>query len=104
MQPEEWITLNAQLSAGADSLRATKDRISGEIGGMVTEATDLVKNIGTQKLDSARTSIAHAQAIVTDSAKQYASVTDQYVRANPWKALGVAAAGGLLVGILLARR
>ena len=96
--------MNSQLSAGADALRASKDRISGEIGGMVTEATDLVKNIGTQKLDSARTSIAHAQAIVTDSAKQYARVTDQSVRANPGIALGVAAAGGLLVGMLLARR
>ncbi len=96
--------MNSQLSAGADSLRASKDRISGEIGGMVTEATDLVKNISAQKLDNARTSISHAQAVVTDSAKQYASATDQYVRANPWKALGVAAAGGLLVGLLLARR
>jgi ElaB/YqjD/DUF883 family membrane-anchored ribosome-binding protein len=41
---------------------------------------------------------------VTDGAKQTAGITDGYVRANPWTALGGAAAAGLLVGILLARR
>jgi ElaB/YqjD/DUF883 family membrane-anchored ribosome-binding protein len=31
-------------------------------------------------------------------------VTDEYVHANPWKALGIAAAAGVLVGILMSRR
>ncbi len=30
--------------------------------------------------------------------------TDQYVRANPWRAVGISAAVGALIGFLAARR
>jgi ElaB/YqjD/DUF883 family membrane-anchored ribosome-binding protein len=33
-----------------------------------------------------------------------AKVTDEYVHENPWKAIGVTAALGLIVGMLIARR
>jgi ElaB/YqjD/DUF883 family membrane-anchored ribosome-binding protein len=31
-------------------------------------------------------------------------VTDEYVRDNPWQAIGAAAAAGFLVGVLIGRR
>jgi ElaB/YqjD/DUF883 family membrane-anchored ribosome-binding protein len=33
-----------------------------------------------------------------------AEATEEYVRDNPWKALAIAAAAGLVLGILAARR
>jgi ElaB/YqjD/DUF883 family membrane-anchored ribosome-binding protein len=36
--------------------------------------------------------------------KRYADRTDDYLRANPWKTLSAAAAAGVLVGVILARR
>ena len=39
-----------------------------------------------------------------DRAKATARATDEYVRDNPWQALGVAAAVGVLVGLLMSRR
>ncbi len=36
--------------------------------------------------------------------KEAARVTDEYVHAHPWKAVGIAAAAGVLIGLLLNRR
>jgi ElaB/YqjD/DUF883 family membrane-anchored ribosome-binding protein len=93
-----------QMNTTADTFQGGKERITKDIGGMVNEASDLLKNYGGKKLETAKASLNQAQTVVTDAAKQYADVTDEYVRSNPWKALGIAAATGVLVGILLARR
>lgn len=52
----------------------------------------------------ARTNLAHAQEAVVVKAKEVAKATDGYVHENPWKAVGVAAGAGLLLGLLLGRR
>lgn len=39
-----------------------------------------------------------------DGTRRAAKVTDEYVHENPWTAIGVSAAAGLLVGALLCRR
>jgi ElaB/YqjD/DUF883 family membrane-anchored ribosome-binding protein len=36
--------------------------------------------------------------------KDAARTTDEYVHEHPWGAVGVAAAAGLLLGVLIARR
>lgn len=93
-----------ELNAAADTFNDRKERVSKDIGGMVSDAGELLKNYGGKHLETAKASINQAQTVVSDAARQYADVTDEYVRANPWKALGIAAATGMLVGILLARR
>ena len=93
-----------QLNAGAETFQGGKEKLSKEIGGMVNDATDLLKQLSEEKLESAKATLSQARTVVTDGAKHYAEVTDDYVRANPWKVLGVAATAGVLVGILLARR
>ncbi len=85
-------------------MESNKERLSRDIGGMVSEASEAVKDYSNRKLATARETLSQAQNVVSDTARQYADVTDEYVRANPWKALGVAAAAGVLVGILLGRR
>ena len=93
-----------QLNAGTKAIQGSREKLSKEIGGIVNETTDLLKHFGTQKLESAEAALSQAQTAVTDGAKKYAGMTHEYVHANPWKSLGVAAAAGLLIGILLARR
>lgn len=41
---------------------------------------------------------------MTDGYHQAMDVTDQYVHTNPWKAIGIAAAAGMLLGLMLGRR
>ena len=39
-----------------------------------------------------------------DGAKGAINTTDEYVRANPWRAVGISAGIGALIGFLIARR
>jgi ElaB/YqjD/DUF883 family membrane-anchored ribosome-binding protein len=93
-----------EMNTTADNFQGGKERVAKDIGGMVNEASDLLKTYGGKKLETAKASLNQAQTVVTDTARQYADITDEYVQSNPWKALGIAAATGVLVGILLARR
>jgi len=55
-------------------------------------------------IDAARKQLGELQVSVTEGAKAAATTTDQYVHENPWSAIGVGAAVGVLVGYVLARR
>lgn len=47
--------------------------------------------------------IASAQAELVARTREAAKATDVYVHENPWEAVGVAAAAGLVVGLLIGR-
>jgi ElaB/YqjD/DUF883 family membrane-anchored ribosome-binding protein len=55
-------------------------------------------------LRTARIKVAEAQEVVVDKAKAAARATDDYVHANPWRAVGIAAGAGLVIGMLISRR
>lgn len=57
-----------------------------------------------ERIASLRKSVENAGGAAVRGARQGAAVTDDYVRENPWQAVGIGAAGGLLLGLLLARR
>jgi ElaB/YqjD/DUF883 family membrane-anchored ribosome-binding protein len=44
------------------------------------------------------------QDAATQGARSAARTTDDWVHANPWRAIGVAAGVGLVVGVLIGRR
>ena len=92
--------------------------IARDIQNVVTDAQELLKTVqsegGTklaevkvkvqQQLDSAKQMLGQLQGTVTEGAKAAADSTDAYVRANPWRAVGISAAVGALIGFLAARR
>ena len=45
-----------------------------------------------------------AREMAVDQAHDYMDRTETYVRNEPWKAIGIAALAGAVVGVLLARR
>jgi ElaB/YqjD/DUF883 family membrane-anchored ribosome-binding protein len=53
---------------------------------------------------AAKVKLSKAQDAVTDQAKAAAEATDDYVHAHPWKAVGFAAAIGVILGMLISRR
>ncbi len=58
----------------------------------------------TAHIASARASVVDAGSAVVDRARAGARITDGYVRAQPWQAVGISAAVGVLIGFLLGRR
>ena len=47
--------------------------------------------------------LADAEKALVKRSKEYADVADDYVRDNPWSAVGVAAGVGLILGLLIRR-
>jgi ElaB/YqjD/DUF883 family membrane-anchored ribosome-binding protein len=58
----------------------------------------------SEKLRSAKTSLADAEQHVVDKTREAATATDDYVRGNPWSAVGIGAAVGLLIGFMVSKR
>jgi ElaB/YqjD/DUF883 family membrane-anchored ribosome-binding protein len=81
----------------ADSLLKQATKESGE------KASDLGAQVES-KLRAAKLKLQDMQDDAMDRAKATARATDEYVRDNPWQALGVAAALGVLIGLLIGRR
>lgn len=81
----------------ADDLLQATAKVSGE-GFNMTRARF------AEKLQTAKASLMDAEQIVVDKAKQAATVTDDYVKGNPWTAVSVAAGIGLLIGFLAGKR
>ncbi|HSW83324.1 MAG TPA: DUF883 domain-containing protein [Usitatibacter sp.] len=92
--------------------------IARDIQNVVTDAQELLKTVQSEgqtrltevkgqvqaKLDNAKVMLGQLGTQVQDGAKQAMDTTDTYVRDNPWRAVGISAAVGALVGILIARR
>jgi ElaB/YqjD/DUF883 family membrane-anchored ribosome-binding protein len=57
-----------------------------------------------ESLKVAKARLAEVQAAVAAQTKVAAKATDDYVRANPWQAVGISAAVGLIFGMLITRR
>lgn len=55
-------------------------------------------------LANAKNEAVRLQQLVVDKAKDAAQSTDSYVREKPWQAVGLGAAVGLVVGLLISRR
>ena len=98
--------------------RAQSNPVGRDVQNVVSEAQELLKTVkeeGQTQLDAVKQKVANQydvarqkfgeiQTTVTDGAKVAIDSTDAYVRTNPWTAVGVAAAVGAVVGILVSRR
>jgi ElaB/YqjD/DUF883 family membrane-anchored ribosome-binding protein len=101
-----------------DTGEVTKEKLVSDMKVVIADAEELLKataNAAGEKaaaararmedsLRTARVKVAEAQEVMRDRAKQAAQATDDYVHAHPWKAVGFAAAVGVIVGMLIARR
>jgi ElaB/YqjD/DUF883 family membrane-anchored ribosome-binding protein len=95
-----------------------KSAMAHEFQNFVADIEDLVKattNLTGDELSKAKANLQHRIAMAKDSAedigetivhraRKTAESTNTYVHDQPWNAIGVSAAVGLLFGFLLARR
>lgn len=59
---------------------------------------------GLMLLDAAMEKAQEVQAAALETGKEVAQTADEYVHQNPWNAVAISSAVGLLVGMLLARK
>ena len=84
------------ITDAEEILRAT----AGAAGEKVSELRERI----TLRLRDAKERLADAEAALVDKTKAAARATDDFVHNEPWKAVGVAAALGLALGVLIGRR
>lgn len=98
--------------------RTSSGQVGRDVQNVVSEAQDLLKTVkeeGASRLDDVKSKVAsqydaardkfgEIQTTVQDGAKAAMTTTDQYVRGNPWAAVGIAAAVGAVIGFLASRR
>lgn len=106
------------MHAKHSSLTVPKDKLMEDLRLVVEDAEALLHATANQAGESAvaaRARIQHslqvakerlmdAEDAMIDRTKEAAKVADQYVHDNPWKAIGISACVGAIVGILIARR
>ena len=93
---ELWQDFRNLVNAGDALLRSTTN-LSGEA---LAQAREQFR----ERLGAARIRLGEASRMALDKGRHAAAATDDYVRANPWPAVGVALVAGVIVGVLVARR
>jgi ElaB/YqjD/DUF883 family membrane-anchored ribosome-binding protein len=88
--------LKAVVSDAEELLRAT----ANQAGEKISAARERIQD----SMHRAKVKLADAEGVMLDKTKEAARATDEYVHENPWKAVGIAAGVGFLLGLLISRR
>jgi ElaB/YqjD/DUF883 family membrane-anchored ribosome-binding protein len=95
----------------------TKERLVDDLKALIGDAEELLKAttsqagekiaVARQKIEQSlmegKKALADAEQVVIKKSKECAEIADDYVRDNPWSAVGIAAGVGLALGLLLRR-
>ena len=96
----------------------SKEKLVADLKVVVADAEELLRATASQagekvsaareriqaSLATAKVKLGEAERALLEKTKQAAKATDDYVRDNPWQAVGIAAMAGLVLGILISRR
>src|SRR4029077_10277569 len=106
------------MSAQPMSTEASKDKLVADLKLVVSDAEELLRATASQagekavaareriqvSLANAKVKLSEAERAAVERAKVAAKATDEYVHDHPWHAVGIAAAAGIVLGLLLGRR
>ena len=98
-----------------DGETTSRDRLVSDLKTLVADAEELLRAtasqagdkiaVARQKIEQSliegKKALADAEKNLVQKSKEAADVADDYVRENPWNAVGIAAGIGLLVGLLI---
>lgn len=96
----------------------TKDKLVSDLKVVIADAEELLRATASQagekvtaararieeSMEDAKRRLAELGGAAGDQARIAARATDDFVHENPWKAVGIGAALGVILGMLIARR
>ncbi|MBK8525307.1 MAG: DUF883 family protein [Betaproteobacteria bacterium] len=106
------------MADNTDFANASKDKLVSDMKIVIADAEEILRVTASQagekavelrariqdRLRDAKVRLQDAEAALVDKTKAAARATDDFVHENPWQAVGVAAALGLALGVLIGRR
>ena len=104
MSQEFTVTNKEKLIADLKVVVADAEEIMRATAGAAGDKVADLRVKIESRLRDAKARLEDAEALVLGKAKAAAAATDDFVHEQPWKAVGVAAAIGLAVGVLIGRR
>jgi len=84
------------LSDAEELLKATASQSGERLTGLRTKLEENMR--------AAKTRLVDAEEAVVGKAKAAVQAGDSYVREHPWQTVGIAAAAGAVIGLLINRR
>ncbi len=93
-------TLKADLATVMRDAEALMKASADQGGEKMNEARAKIR----ESLESARSRLHDFERVARRQGEDAVIATEDYVKRNPWQAMGIAAGLGLVMGVLLARR
>lgn len=98
-----------------DGESVNKDRLISDLKTLVNDAEELLRAtasqagekiaVARQKIEQSliegKKAVADAEVTLVRKSKECAEIADDYVRENPWSAIGIAAGLGVALGLLI---
>jgi ElaB/YqjD/DUF883 family membrane-anchored ribosome-binding protein len=95
----------------------TQEKLVSDLKTLIGDAEELLKatanqagekvTVARQKIEQSliegKKALGDAEKVLRAKSKEYADIADDYIRENPWSAVGVAAGIGLILGLLIRR-
>ena len=102
----------------ADTNQTQKEKLMSDMKLVIADAEELLKMTAGQvgerasdmrlrmqaRIDQAKSDLVAVQEAAAVKVKDAGRAADSYVQESPWRAVGIAAGVGLVVGLLIGRR
>ncbi len=72
--------------------------------GQAEDKLNVVRGRVEEHLQTAKAQLGEVEDMMLARGREAVEATEDYVKSNPWKAVGVAAGVGMIFGMLIARR
>src|SRR3954469_4798061 len=108
----------AMMDKAVDKFDGARGRMAGDFRAIIADSEDLLKAAAAvpnetfkaartrfeEKVKSAKAALEETSQPLLEQTRQTVVATNEYVRANPWSAVGIAVAAGVLFGFIAAKR
>lgn len=94
----------AQLVTEFKAVIADAEALIKATAGQGGDKVDQVRSKAEASLASAKDKLEDMHEDLIEKGREAVKATDDYVQENPWKAVGIAAGLGLVIGLLVSRR
>lgn len=92
------------LRAELKSLTDTLEEVLSSSGDKSKEELSKLRSKAERALHESRYRLGETSDVIAKQTREAATRADEYVRENPWTGVGIAAAAGVVLGVLLTRR
>ncbi len=103
MEKTEAVTRD-KIVADLKVLMADADALVRATAGQASEKVAAARTKAEKALQGARARLGDLEGQVRERGREAAQSADKFVHDQPWKAVGIAAGLGIIVGMLLRRR